>query len=149
MALIRQDEEYSPQSTEPSDSSPISTDPMKMSTIEGWKTPHTTADDNTFYSEGEPRRVFWDVPPNKVFDSSEPRQASINSSPSSTPPPPPREKRKLNMGMSSLQKGEVLQLICEPCSQPLPVGKAQSCSGKNSNTNTFIRTLDYLLLDYF
>ena len=59
VAVIQQDNEYSPQSPEPSDPSPISTPPMYVSTIEGWRTPHTTTDDNTFYSsEGEPRRVY-------------------------------------------------------------------------------------------
>ena len=61
MAAIRQDEENSPQSPEPSDPSPISTRPMNVSTIEGCETPHTTTDDNTYYSsEGAPRRVYWD-----------------------------------------------------------------------------------------
>ena len=50
MAVFRQDEEGSPQSPEASDPSPISTPPMNVSTIEGWETPHTTTDDNTFYS---------------------------------------------------------------------------------------------------
>ena len=50
MAFIQQDQEDSPQSPEPSDPSPISTPPMNLSTIEGWETPHTTTDDNTFYS---------------------------------------------------------------------------------------------------
>ena len=61
MAVIRQDQEDSPQSPEPSDPFPISTPPMNVSTIGGWETPHTTTDDNTFYSsENEPRRVYWD-----------------------------------------------------------------------------------------
>ena len=38
MAVIRQDEEDSPQVPEPSDPSPISTPPMNVSTIEGWET---------------------------------------------------------------------------------------------------------------
>ena len=59
MAVIQQDQEDSPQSPEPSDPSPISTPPMNLSTIEGWETPHTTTDDNTFHSsENEPRRVY-------------------------------------------------------------------------------------------
>ena len=74
MAVIRQDEENSPQSMEPSDASPILTPPMNLSTIEVWETPHTTTDDNTFYSEGEPRGVCWDISPNESFDSNEPRQ---------------------------------------------------------------------------
>ena len=58
MAVIQQDQEDSPQSPEPSDPSPNSTPPMNLSTIEGWETPHTTTEDNTFYSsENEPRRI--------------------------------------------------------------------------------------------
>ena len=115
MAVIREDEDYSPQSPEPSDPSPVSTPPMLLSTIEGWETPHTTRDDNTFYSEGGPRRVYWDSPPSETFDSNEPRQVSFASRPSSTPPPPPRQKKKLSMGMSFPQKGEVSQHTCEAC----------------------------------
>ena len=58
MAVIRKDEEYSPQPTEPSDPSPISMPPMNSSTIEVWETLHTTTDNNAFSSEGEPSRVF-------------------------------------------------------------------------------------------
>ena len=76
MAVIRQDEEYSPQTPEPSDPFPISTPPMNLSTIEGWEAPNTTTDDNTFFSEGEPRRVYWDISPNETLDSNEPRQVS-------------------------------------------------------------------------
>ena len=39
---------YIPQSPEPSDSSPILTPPMNVSTFNSWETPHTTTDDNTF-----------------------------------------------------------------------------------------------------
>ena len=121
MAVIRADDQYSPQSPEPSKPSPFSTPPMYVSTIEGWETPHTTTDDNTFYSsENEPRRVYWDLSPNETFDSNEPRQVSPVSSRSSTPPPPPRQKRKLSMGMSFPKKGGVSQHTCEACGQPLP-----------------------------
>ena len=106
MAVIRQDEENSSQSPEPSDPSPISTPPMNLSTIEGWETPHTTTDDNTFYSEGEPRRVYWDISPDEIVDSHKPREITLHSSPSSTPPPPALQKRKLSMGMSLPQKRE-------------------------------------------
>ena len=59
MAVIEQDQEDSPQSPEPFDPSPISTPPMNLSTIEGLETPHTTRDDNNFYStENEPRGVY-------------------------------------------------------------------------------------------
>ena len=83
MAVIQQDQEDSPQSPELSVPSPISTPPMSLSTIEGWETPHTTTDDNTFYSsENEPRRVYWDFSPDKTFDSNEPRRFSPATSPS-------------------------------------------------------------------
>ena len=56
MAVIRQDQEESPQSPEPSDLSPISTSPMNVSTIDDGHTSHTTTDDNTFYSfDNDPR----------------------------------------------------------------------------------------------
>ena len=57
VAVIWADEEYSPQSPEPSILSPISMPPMNVSTIEGWETTHTTNDDATFYTDDEPRRV--------------------------------------------------------------------------------------------
>ena len=106
MAVIQQDQEDSPQSLEPSDPSPISTPPMNLSTIEGWETPHTTTDDNTFYSsENEPRRVYWDLSGDETFELNEPRRVYLTGSPSSTPPPPPRQKRRLSMGMSFPQRG--------------------------------------------
>ena len=120
MAVIQQYQEDSPQSPEPSDPSPILTPPMNLSTIEGCETPHTTTDDNNFYSsENEPRRVYWDFSPDETFDSNEARRVSPAESPSSTPPPPPRQKRRMSMGMSFLQDGGVSQHICEACGQPL------------------------------
>ena len=122
MAVIQQDQEDSPQSPKPSDPSPISTPPMNLSTIEGWETPHTTAEDKTFYSsENEPRRDF---SPDETFDSNETRRVSPAESPSSTPPPPPRQMRRLTMGMCFPQKGGVSQHICETCGQTLPKRKA-------------------------
>ena len=50
------DKNYSPHSPEPSELSPISTPSINHSTIDGCETPHATTDDNTFYSEDEPRR---------------------------------------------------------------------------------------------
>ena len=124
MAVIQQDQEDSHQSPEPSDPSPISTPPMNISTIEGWETPHTTTDDNTFYSsENEPRRVHWDSSPNDTFESNEPRQVYPVGSPPSTLPPPPRRKRRLSIGMSFPKKGGVSQHTCEACGQPLPQTK--------------------------
>ena len=51
------DKTYSPQSPEPSEPSLISKPPMNISTIEGWETPHTTTDDNIFYSDDELPRI--------------------------------------------------------------------------------------------
>ena len=82
---------------------------MNMSTIEGWETLNTTTDNNTIYSDGEPKRVYWDFPPNETFHSNEPRQVSFDSSPSSTPPTPSRQKTKLSMWMSFPQTGVVSQ----------------------------------------
>ena len=53
MAVVQADptqreENYSPQSLEPSESTPISTPPLNLSTIEGWETPHTSTDNATF-----------------------------------------------------------------------------------------------------
>ena len=97
---------------------------MNVSTIEGWETPHTTTDDNTFYSsENEPRRVYWDFCEDETFDCNEPRNVSVASSPSSTPPHPRGQKRKLSQGMSFAKKGGVSQDTCEACDQPLPARK--------------------------
>ena len=123
MAVIRVDHEYSPQSPEPTIPSPISTPPLDVSTIEGCDTTHTTTDNDTFYTDDEPRRVYCDISSSDTFDSNEPRNVSVASSPSSTSPPPPRQKRKLSMGMSFPQKGGVSQHTCEACRQPLPQGK--------------------------
>ena len=124
IALIRVDDEYSPQSPEPTIPSPISTPPMNVSTIEGWgDTTHTTTDDATFYTNDEPRRVYWDISSSDTFDSNEPRNVSVASSTSSTPPPPPRQKRRLSKRMCFPQKGGVSQHTCDACGQPLPQGK--------------------------
>ena len=123
MAVIRVDDEYSPQSPEPTILSPISTPPMNVSTIERWDTTHTTTDNDRFYTDDEPRRVYWDISSSDTFDSNEPRNVSVASSPSSTPPPPPRQKRRLSMGMSFPQKRGVSQHTWEACGQPLPQGR--------------------------
>ena len=82
-------EKCSPQSPEPSDSSPISTPPMNLSKIRGWETPHTTIDDNIFFSDEEPERIFF-----------------LPSSPS--PPTPPRQlKIKMSCRMSFSNEGSV------------------------------------------
>ena len=123
MAVVTQTHDdndgYSPQSPEPSDPSPISTPPMNVSTFNSWETPHTTTDDNTFYSSDEPRRVYWTSPPDEAIDSEdEPRRIYVLSSPSQ--PPPLKMKRKLEIPMSFPKKGGVPQHVCEACGQTIP-----------------------------
>ena len=88
MAVVNQEdgyvENYSPQSPEPSEPSPISTPPMNVSTVDGWETPHTTTDDNTLYSDDEPLRVYF--------------------LPSTPTPPPPTRKLKKNEPWNVLPK---------------------------------------------
>ena len=55
------DDNYSPQSPEPSEPSSISTPSMNVSTYDSWETSHTTTDDNTFYSDDEPWRIFFSI----------------------------------------------------------------------------------------
>ena len=88
-------DDYSPQSPEPSDPSPISTPPMNVSAFNSWETSYTTTDDNTFYTSDEPRRVYWNLSSDDTFDSGEPRRIHfLPPSPSSPPSPPRRQKRK-------------------------------------------------------
>ena len=88
IAVSRADDAYSRQSPEPFIPSPISTPPMNVSTIEGWYTTYTTTGDANFYTDDEPRRVYWDISLSDTFDSNEPRIVSVVSSLSSTPLPP-------------------------------------------------------------
>ena len=115
MAVIRADEKYSPQSPEPFVRSRISTPPINVSTIEGSETTHTTTDDSIFYTDDEPRRVYWDISSTDTFNSNEPRNVSVASSPPSTPTPPRKQKKNLSMGMS-FHKKRVSQRTCEACS---------------------------------
>ena len=127
MALVthtqNDNDEYSPQSPESFDPSRISTPPMNVSTFNSWETPHTTTDDNTFYSEDEPRRVYWTSHLDETLDSEdEPRRIYVLSSPS--PPPPPRKmKTKLEIGMSFPKRMRVSQHVCEACGQTIPSAK--------------------------
>ena len=127
MAVFQQNptqhDNCNPQSPEPSKPSPTSPTPMKLSTIDGWETPHTTMEDNFFYSEDEPRRVRWTSPLCETLHSEgEPRRIHLLPSPS--PPSPPREmKRKSEMEMSFSNRGEVSQHVCEACGKMIPPTK--------------------------
>ena len=81
---------------------------MNVSTFEGWDTTHTTTDDVTFYTDDEPREIYWDISSSDTFDSKEPRYVSVASSPSTTPPPR-RQKRKLSITTSFPKKEGVSQ----------------------------------------
>ena len=82
MAVIRRNDEYSPQSPEPSIPSSISTPPMNGSTTEGRDTMHTTTADATFYTDDEPRRIYWDISTPSTLTSQE-----MCLSPRALPPP--------------------------------------------------------------
>ena len=97
---------YSPQSTQPSERSPISTPPMNVSAFNSWETSCTTTDDDTFSSSNEPRRIYF-FPP----------------SPASPPSPPRKLKRRLSLGMSFPKERGVSQHICEACGQKIPSAK--------------------------
>ena len=117
------DDNYSPQSPEPSELSSISTPPMNVSTFNSWETSYTTTDNNTFYTSDEPRRVYWNLSSDDDLGSSIPRNPSVASSPCATPPPPRAQKRKLSLGMSFPKDGGVSQHVCEACGQMIPAAK--------------------------
>ena len=114
-----QDDNYSPQSPQPSELSPISTPPINVSAFNSWETSCTSTDNNTFYTSDEPRRVYWDLSSDDDLGSSVPRNPSVASSPCTTPPPPRAQKRKLSLGMSFPKDGGVSQHICEDCGQTI------------------------------
>ena len=100
------DNNYSPESPDPSLPSTISTPPMNVSAYNSWETSYTSTDDNTFHSSDEPRRIFF-----------------LPASPSPPPSPPRRQKRRLSLGMSFPKEGGVSQHICEACGQTIPSTK--------------------------
>ena len=114
------DKNYSPQTPEPSDPSPIPTRPMNLSTIDSWETPHATTDDNTFYSKDEPRRVHSTSPLDETFHSDgEPGGIYLMSSQS--PPSAPRKmKKKLEMRMSFAKKAECRSTTARPADRWFP-----------------------------
>ena len=100
------DNNYSLQSTEPSEPSPISTPPMNVSAFNSWETSYTTTDNDTSHSSDEPRRIYY-----------------LSPSPASPPSPPRKLKRRLSLGMSFRKEGGVSQHVCEACGQTLPQTK--------------------------
>ena len=96
---------------------------MNVSTIDGWETPHTTTDDNTFYSEDEQGRVYWTSPLDETFYSEGEARRNYPLSNPSPPSPPRKMKRKLEMGISFPKREGVSQLVCEACGQVIPPTK--------------------------
>ena len=109
------DDNFSPQSPEPSELSSISTPPMNVSAFISGETSYTSTDDNTFHTSDEPRRVYWDLSSDDALGSSVPRNPSVASSPCVIRPPPRAQKRKISRGMSFPKDGGVSQHICEAC----------------------------------
>ena len=100
------DDNYSPQSPEPSAPSPKSTPSMNVSAFNSWETSYTTTDNDTFYSSDEPRRILF-LPPSAASTSSPPRKL----------------KRRLSLGMSFPKEGGVSQHVCEACGQTISSAK--------------------------
>ena len=65
------DDNYSPQSPEPSEPSPISAPQRNVSAFNSWETSYTTIDNDTFYSSDEPRRKYF-LPPSPASLPSSP-----------------------------------------------------------------------------
>ena len=128
MAVVHQtqnphDDNYSPQSPEPSELSSISSPSMNVSAFKSLETSYTSTDNNTFYTSDEPRRVYWDLSSDDDLGSSVSRNPSVASSPCGTPAPPRAQKRKLSLGMSFPKKVGVSQHICDACGQTIPAVK--------------------------
>ena len=117
MAAVQQNltqhvDNYSRQSPEPPEPSPISTPLLNLSLIDGWQTLHTTTYDNTLCSEDEPRRIHWNSPLDETFQSEgEPRRINLLPSPSQ----PRKIKRKSEIKMCFPKIGGVLQHTCKAC----------------------------------
>ena len=114
------DDNFCPQSPEPSELSSISTPPMNVSAFNNCETSYTSTDDNTFYTSDEPRRVYWNLSSDDDLGSRVPRNPSVASSRCVTPPPPRAQKMKISLGMSFPKDGGMSQHICEDCGQTIP-----------------------------
>ena len=123
------DDNYSPQSPEPSELlSPISTPPRNVSAFNSWETSYTTTNDDTVYSSDEPRRLYF-LPP----------------TPSPPPSPPRKMKRRLSLRMSFPKERKVSQHVCEACGQTIPAVKdtpgPSSRDWNCRNTQTYSQTI--------
>ena len=98
-----EDNNYSPESPDPSVLSSISTLPMNVSAFNSLETSYTTTDDAIFHSSDEPRRIYF-----------------LPLSPSPPPSPPRRQKRKLSLGMSFPKEGECRSTSAKPADRRSP-----------------------------
>ena len=111
---------FGPESPKPWKPSPISTPLLNLSSVEGWKTAHTTTDDNTFCSEDEPRRVRRKSALHGTSHSEgQPRRIYLLTS-LYAPSSPRKRKRKLEMGLSFPKKGRVSQNVYGAYRQTIP-----------------------------
>ena len=149
MAVVTQtqdnNEQYSPESPEPSLPSPISTPPMNVSAYNN--TTHTTTDDNTFYLEDGPRRVYWTSPLGETFESQDELRRIYVLSPSPSPPPSPprRQKRKLSLGMSFPKGGECSSPSAKPADKRSPQQRTSQVHREGSRTVKHLNLLKHLL----
>ena len=153
MAIITQtqdnNKQNSPESPEPSLPSPISTPPMNVSAYNSWETPHTTTDDNTFYSEDEPRRVYWTSPLGETFESEgEPRRIYVLSlSPSPQPSHPRKEEKKVEPGnvLSMRGGGGSRSTSAKPADRRSPQQRTSQVHREGSRTVKHSNLLKHLL----
>ena len=107
------DDNYNPQSPEPSEPSPISTPPMNVSTFDSWETSRTTTDDNSFHSDDEPRRINF---------------FAVNSYPAATP----KAKKEIEPGnVFSKRRGSVALCLRNLRTNDLPAQDIPAPSTKN------------------
>ena len=102
---VANDDNYSPQSPEPSDPSPISTPPMNVSATNSWETSYTTTENDTFYSNGRAQK--------DLFSSSKSCITAITSA----------KAKKFEPGNVLSKRGGVSQYICEACGKTIPSAK--------------------------
>ena len=124
IVVVQPDEKHSPISSKLSNLSPISTPPMNSSTMENWETPHTSTDEKTFFSEDEPKQVYWHISSSETSDSSEPQTSIHHFEPFHlTAISTTTKEDELSMRVSSPKNRRVSKHTCEAFRQPLPVRK--------------------------
>ena len=111
------DNDYRPESPEPSLPSPIATPTKKISDFNSWETSYTITDDDTFHSSDEPRRIYF-LPP----------------SPSPPPSPSRRQIRRLSLGISFPKEGECRSTSAKPADKRSPEQRTSQVHREGSRT---------------